>query len=68
MSTYCTEWYKFNSTYFQRMTSTAPNASVFEDVLQFNVDVIMAKSPIRRHFYTSIYVRVSDKMLFNSDI
>ena len=38
---------------------------VFEEVFQFNVDVIIAKTPIRRHLPTSMCSRVCDKMLFN---
>ena len=61
------------------ITSIAPNASeaLLEGVairssvqrsVQVNVDVIIAKSPIRRHLHTSIYCRVSDIMIFNFDI
>ena len=43
------------------------SVSVFKEV--FNVDVIIAiKSPILKHLDTSMYFRVSDKMLLNFDI
>ena len=60
------------------MTSIAHNASAFggaaicisvciEEVFQFNVDVIIAKSPIRRNLRTLMHFKVSNKMLFNLD-